>query len=98
LDTQLALMQATNAQTQLNMTLGAQIDQSNYAFNTTQDISKADDAAANLRLQTATEGEQTRANTAATAEQQRTTNLQQEMFRRYQNNLDYNRATDAYHA
>jgi hypothetical protein len=33
-----------------------------------------------------------------TAEEQRSTNLQQEMFRRYQNNLDYSRATNAYHA
>ena len=33
-----------------------------------------------------------------TAEEQRSTNLQQEMFRRYQNNLDYSRAQNAYHA
>jgi len=33
-----------------------------------------------------------------TAEEVRSTNLQQEMFRRYQNNLDYSRASNAYHA
>jgi hypothetical protein len=33
-----------------------------------------------------------------TAEELRSTNLQQEMFRRYQNNLDYSRAANAYHA
>jgi hypothetical protein len=107
--TQAALDQTSAAQQQLNAVLGAQLDRTNNEFNTTQDIRKTQATGAENRLgyqvqgeeQRAgyvTQGEQTRLGYETQGEQTRTTNLQGEMFRRYQNNLDYSRAQNAYHA
>jgi NaMN:DMB phosphoribosyltransferase len=85
--TQTALDQTSSAQQQLNALLGSALDRTNYEFNTTQDIRKTQATAAENRL-----GYQTQ------AEEGRATNLQGEMFRRYQNNFDYSRAQNAYHA
>ena len=87
LTTQTALDQTSAAQQRLNATLGATLDRTNYEFNTTQDIRKGQAAASEQRFQTQTQGEQ-----------QRTTNTQAEMYRRYQNNLDYTRSQNAYKA
>lgn len=98
LTTQTALDQTSAAQQKLNATLGATLDRTNYEFNTTQDIRKGQAAAAENRFQIQTQGEQERARLAAEGYQTRTTNTQQEMFRRYQNNLDYTRSQNAYKA
>lgn len=107
--TQTAIDQTTNAQQMLNALLGSQLDQTNSEFNTTQAIRQTQAQGAESRLSTMVTGEQQRltqgqfiagqlAQIGKTAEEGRTTNLQQEMFRRYQNNLDYSRAQNAYHA
>lgn len=87
LTTQTALDQTSARQQQLNAVLGAALDRTQYEFNTTQDIRKGQAAASEQRFQTQTVGEQ-----------ERTTNTQKEMFRRYQNNLDYTRSQNAYKA
>jgi NaMN:DMB phosphoribosyltransferase len=85
--TQAALDQTSAAQQQLNAILGAQLDRTNNEFNTTQDIRKTQATAAENRLGYQVQGEEAR-----------TTNLQGEMYRRYQNNLDYSRSQNAYRA
>lgn len=96
--TQAALDQTSAAQQQLNAVLGAQLDRTNNEFNTTQDIRKTQATGAENRLGYQVQGEEQRAGYVTQGEQTRTTNLQGEMFRRYQNNLDYSRAQNAYHA
>ena len=96
--TQAALDQTSAAQQQLNAVLGAQLDRTNNEFNTTQDIRKTQATGAENRLGYQVQGEEQRAGYVTQGEQTRTTNLQGEMFRRYQNNLDYSRSQNAYRA
>lgn len=48
------------------------------------------------RLTTQTRGQEQRATVGKTAEETRETNLQQEQFRRYKENRDYQQSRDAY--
>ena len=48
------------------------------------------------RLTTQTKGQEQRATVGKTAEETRETNLQQEQFRRYKENRDYQQSRDAY--
>ena len=48
------------------------------------------------RLTTQTRGQEQRATVGKTAEETRATNLQQEQFRRYKENRDYQQSRDAY--
>jgi len=50
------------------------------------------------RLTTQTRGQEQRATVGKTAEETRETNLQQEQFRRYKENRDYQQSQDAYKA
>jgi len=50
------------------------------------------------RLTTQTRGQEQRATVGKTAEETRETNLQQEQFRRYKENRDYQQSRDAYKA
>ena len=50
------------------------------------------------RLTTQTKGKEQRATVGKTAEETRETNLQQEQFRRYKENRDYQQSRDAYKA
>ena len=71
LQTQTALNEVSGAQSRLNMTLGAQLDQQNKDFFTTQDIRQTQATGGETRATLATQGEQERATTVATGEQQR---------------------------
>jgi hypothetical protein len=96
--TQVALNEVSGAQQRLNMELGAQLDRTNSEFFTGQDIRRTQAAGAEQRLSTATEGEQTRSTIGKTGEETRLTDLQQEMFRRYKENRDYEQAQQQYRA
>jgi NaMN:DMB phosphoribosyltransferase len=87
LSTQTALDQTSAAQQQLNAVLGAQLDQATTDFNTTEAIRQTQATGAENRLQIQTQGEE-----------QRATNLQQNMEARYIANRNQQWAQNAYHA
>jgi hypothetical protein len=89
------------------MTLGAQLDQQNKEFFTTQDIRQTQSTGGETRATLATQGEQERATVGATGEQQRLgyqtqgketrkTNLQQNMQQNYVMGRQNDWAKDAY--
>jgi hypothetical protein len=96
LQTQIALNEVSGAQARLNATLGAQLDQQNKEFFTTQDIRQTQATGGETRATLATQGEQERATIGATGEQTRKTNLQQNMQQNYVMGRQYNWAQDAY--
>jgi hypothetical protein len=71
LQTQIALNEVSGAQSRLNMTLGAQLDQQNKEFFTTQDVRQTQTTGAETRLTLGTQGEQERAGIGARGEQER---------------------------
>ena len=107
LRTQTELTKLTGEQTRLNMETGAELDRINEEFYTGQDLRRYRARGAEERLLSETKGEQERATTQTrgqeqrltvgkTAEETRATNLQQEPFRRYKENRDYQQAQSAY--
>jgi hypothetical protein len=89
------------------MTLGAQLDQQNKDFFTTQDIRQTQATGGETRATLVTQGEQERATVGATGEQQRATigttgeetrktNLQQNMQQNYVMGRQHDWAQDAY--
>jgi hypothetical protein len=91
------------------MELGAQLDRTNEEFFAGQDIRRVQATGAESRLgqQVAgeqeregirTTGEESRAGIRATGTEQRISGLQQEMFRRYKENRDYEQAQQQYRA
>ena len=107
LRTQTELTKLTGEQTRLNMETGAELDRINEEFYTGQDLRRYRARGAEERLLSETRGEQERATTQTrgqeqrltvgkTAEETRATNLQQEQFRRYKENRDYQQAQSAY--
>ena len=109
LQTQTELAKLTGEQTRLNMETGADLDRINEEFYTGQDLRRYRARGAEERLLSETRGEQERATTQTrgqeqrltvgkTAEETRATNLQQEQFRRYKENRDYQQAQSAYKA
>ena len=71
LQTQTALAEVSGAQSRLNMSLGAQLDQQNKDFFTTQDIRQTQATGSETRLTLGTQGEQERASIGARGEQER---------------------------
>ena len=109
LKTQVELTKISGEQNRLNMETGAELDRINEEFYTGQDLRRYRARGAEERLLTETKGEQERATTETRGEQQRltvgktgeetrATNLQQEQFRRYKENRDYQQAQSAYKA
>ena len=109
LRTQTELTKLTGEQTRLNMETGAELDRINEEFYTGQDLRRYRARGAEERLLSETKGEQERATTQTrgqeqrltvgkTGEETRKTNLQQEAFRRYKENRDYQQAQSAYKA
>ncbi len=109
LRTQVELTKISGEQNRLNMETGAELDRINEEFYTGQDLRRYRARGAEERLLTETRGEQERATTETRGEQQRLTvgktgeetrktNLQQEAFRRYKENRDYQQAQSAYKA
>ena len=109
LKTQVELTRISGEQNRLNMETGAELDRINEEFYTGQDLRRYRARGAEERLLTETKGEQERATTETRGEQQRLTvgktgeetretNLQQEQFRRYKENRDYQQAQSAYKA
>ena len=107
LRTQTELTKLTGEQTRLNMETGAELDRINEEFYTGQDLRRYRARGAEERLLSETKGEQERATTETRGEQQRltvgktgeetrATNLQQEQFRRYKENRDYQQAQSPY--
>ena len=107
LRTQTELTKLTGEQTRLNMETGADLDRINEEFYTGQDLRRYRARGAEERLLSETKGEQERATTQTrgqeqrltvgkTGEETRATNLQQEQFRRYKENRDYQQAQSAY--
>jgi len=96
LQTQTALNEVSGAQSRLNMTLGAQLDQQNKEFFTTQDIRQTQATGGETRTTLATQGEQERATVGAQGEQSRKTNLQQNMQQNYVMGRQNDWAKDAY--
>ena len=107
LKTQVELTRISGEQNRLNMETGAELDRINEEFYTGQDLRRYRARGAEERLLTETKGEQERATTETRGEQQRLTvgktgeetretNLQQEQFRRYKENRDYQQAQSAY--
>lgn len=72
---QTALNEVSGAQSRLNMTLGSQLDQSNKAFFTNEDIRQAQALGGETRLTMGTQGEQERASIGATGEETRKTTV-----------------------
>ena len=106
LRTQTELTKLTGEQTRLNMETGAELDRINEEFYTGQDLRRYRARGAEERLLSETKGEQERATTQTrgqeqratvgkTAEETRATNLQQEQFRRYKENRDFQQARGA---
>ena len=106
LRTQTELTKLTGEQTRLNMETGAELDRINEEFYTGQDLRRYRARGAEERLLSETRGEQERATTQTrgqeqrltvgkTGEETRETNLQQEQFRRYKENSDYQHAQSA---
>ena len=85
LQTQTELAKLTGEQTRLNMETGADLDRINEEFYTGQDLRRYRARGAEERLATQVAGQENRA-----------TNLQQEQFRRYNENRDYQQAQSAY--
>ena len=109
LQTQIELSRVSGEQNRLNMETGAELDRLNEEFYTGQDLRRYRARGAEERLLSETRGEQERATTETRGEQQRLTvgktgeetretNLQQEQFRRYKENRDYQQAQSAYKA
>ena len=107
LRTQTELTKLTGEQTRLNMETGAELDRINEEFYTGQDLRRYRARGAEERLLSETKGEQERATTQTrgqeqrltvgkTGEETRETNLQQEQFRRYKENRDFQQAQSAY--
>ena len=107
LRTQTELTKLTGEQTRLNMETGAELDRINEEFYTGQDLRRYRARGAEERLLSETKGEQERATTQTrgqeqrltvgkTGEEARKTNLQQEQFRRYKENRDFQQAQSAY--
>ena len=107
LRTQTELTKLTGEQTRLNMETGAELDRINEEFYTGQDLRRYRARGAEERLLSETKGEQERTTTQTrgqeqrltvgkTGEETRKTNLQQEAFRRYKENRDYQQAQSAY--
>ena len=107
LQTQIELAKVSGEQNRLNMETGAELDRLNEEFYTGQDLRRYRARGAEERLLTETKGEQERATTQTrgqeqrltvgkTGEETRATNLQQEQFRRYKENRDYQQAQSAY--
>ena len=107
LRTQVELTKISGEQNRLNMETGAELDRINEEFYTGQDLRRYRARGAEERLLTETKGEQERATTETRGEQQRltvgktgeetrATNLQQEQFRRYKENRDFQQAQSAY--
>ena len=107
LRTQTELTKLTGEQTRLNMETGAELDRINEEFYTGQDLRRYRARGAEERLLSETKGEQESATTQTrgqeqrltvgkTGEETRATNLQQEQFRRYKENRDYQQAQSAY--
>jgi hypothetical protein len=71
LQSQVALSEVSGAQSRLNMTLGAQLDQQNKEFFTTQDIRQTQATGAETRLTLGKQGEEERATVGARGEQER---------------------------
>jgi len=109
LKTQTELTKATGEQTRLNMETGAELDRINEEFYTGQDLRRyrargaeerllSETKGQQERLTTQTRGQEQRATVGKTAEETRETNLQQEQFRRYKENRDFQQSRDAYKA
>ena len=109
LKTQVELTRISGEQNRLNMETGAELDRINEEFYTGQDLRRYRARGAEERLLSETRGEQERATTQTrgqeqrltvgkTGEETRATNLQQEQFRRYKENRDYQQAQSAYKA
>ena len=109
LKTQVELTRISGEQNRLNMETGAELDRINEEFYTGQDLRRYRARGAEERLLSETRGEQERATTQTrgqeqratvgkTAEETRATNLQQEQFRRYKENRDFQQAQSAYRA
>ena len=107
LKTQVELTRISGEQNRLNMETGAELDRINEEFYTGQDLRRYRARGAEERLLSETRGEQERATTQTrgqeqrltvgkTGEETRATNLQQEQFRRYKENRDYQQAQSAY--
>ena len=107
LKTQIELAKVSGEQNRLNMETGAELDRINEEFYTGQDLRRYRARGAEERLLSETKGEQERATTQTrgqeqrltvgkTGEETRATNLQQEQFRRYKENRDYQQAQSAY--
>jgi len=107
LKTQVELTRISGEQNRLNMETGAELDRINEEFYTGQDLRRYRARGAEERLLSETKGEQERATTQTrgqeqrltvgkTGEETRKTNLQQEAFRRYKENRDYQQAQSAY--
>ena len=107
LKTQVELTRISGEQNRLNMETGAELDRINEEFYTGQDLRRYRARGAEERLLSETKGEQERATTQTrgqeqrltvgkTGEETRATNLQQEQFRRYKENRDYQQAQSAY--
>lgn len=107
--TESALSEVAQAQQRLNMELGAQLDRTNEEFFAGQDIRRTQAVGSETRLGQKvageeeragirTTGEEARAGIRATGTEQRISGLQQEMFRRYKENRDYEQAQQQYRA
>ena len=107
LKTQVELTRISGEQNRLNMETGAELDRINEEFYTGQDLRRYRARGAEERLLSETRGEQERATSQTrgqeqrltvgkTGEETRETNLQQEQFRRYKENRDYQQAQSAY--
>ena len=107
LKTQVELTRISGEQNRLNMETGAELDRINEEFYTGQDLRRYRARGAEERLLSETRGEQERATTQTrgqeqrltvgkTGEETRETNMQQEQFRRYKENRDYQQAQSAY--
>ena len=107
LKTQVELTRISGEQTRLNMETGAELDRINEEFYTGQDLRRYRARGAEERLLSETRGEQERATIGTTGAETRATrrtegaetratNLQQEQFRRYKENRDYQQSRDAY--
>lgn len=71
LQTQVGLNEVSGAQSRLNMTLGAQLDQQNKAFFTNEDIRQGQAMSGEERLTIGKTGEETRATIGTQGEQNR---------------------------
>jgi hypothetical protein len=96
--TESALSEVAQAQQRLNLELGSQLDRTNEEFFAGQDIRRTQAVGSETRLGQQVAGEEERAGIRATGTEQRISGLQQEMFRRYKENRDYEQAQQQYRA